>query len=169
MGSGFGPYALVALASAASPTPLAVFRPGWPTRNWWRSRWRSRAAQQPRSAEGESSFGEHRVPSGLILSFNKPTASSHRLAVLCGKQWAGRMADDTNALKLRDDPGPVMFSAFFADQLPPHSCSTLSLVGNRRVGTQMRILVAGYVLLAVVQPSIAQSLPETEQPWAPDH
>jgi hypothetical protein len=63
----------------------------------------------------------------------------------------------------------VMFSAFFADQLPPHSCSTLSLVSNRRVGTRMRILVAGYVLLAVVQPSIAQSLPETEQPWAPDH
>jgi hypothetical protein len=30
----------------------------------------------------------------------------------------------------------------------------LEMVGNRRVGTQMRILVAGRVLLAVIQPSI---------------
>jgi hypothetical protein len=35
-------------------------------------------------------------------------------------------------------------------------------IGNRRVGTQMRIPVVGCVLLAAVQPSFAQKLLTTE-------
>jgi hypothetical protein len=34
----------------------------------------------------------------------------------------------------------------------------LEMVSNRRVGTQMRILVAGRVLLAVIRPSVTQGL-----------
>ena len=37
-----------------------------------------------------------------------------------------------------------------------------STVGNRRVGTQMRILVAGCFLLAAIQPSFAQKVLTTE-------
>ena len=37
-----------------------------------------------------------------------------------------------------------------------------STVGNRRVGTQVRILVAGFCLLAVVQPSFAQTVLKIE-------
>jgi hypothetical protein len=37
-----------------------------------------------------------------------------------------------------------------------------STIGNRRVGTQMRIPLVGCVLLAAVQPSFAQKLLTTE-------
>ena len=100
---------------------------------------------------------------------NKPTASSHRLAVLCGKQ-SGRSYGRRYQRALasgRSRDGDV--SCFLCGPITAAFLFDREFVGNRRVGTQMRILVAGYVLLAVVQPSIAQSLPETEQPWAPDH
>jgi hypothetical protein len=37
-----------------------------------------------------------------------------------------------------------------------------STVGNRRVGTQMRIPLVGCLLLAAIQPSIAQNVLKTE-------
>jgi hypothetical protein len=37
-----------------------------------------------------------------------------------------------------------------------------STIGNRRVGTQMRIPLVGCVLLAAIQPSFAQTLLTTE-------
>jgi hypothetical protein len=46
------------------------------------------------------------------------------------------------------------------DQLPPHSCSSLRL--SVIAGCQMRMLVAGCVVLAVVQPSFARSLLKKE-------
>jgi hypothetical protein len=51
--------------------------------------------------------------------------------------------------------------------IPAVMLFNFNTIGNRRVGTQMRIPLEGCVLLAAIQPSFAQKLPATE-PLMPD-
>jgi hypothetical protein len=81
------------------------------------------------------------IPTGPNLH----TTSS---ATTIGVHATGSTEDFVSALKGRPSPAVMLFN--------------FSTIGNRRVGTQMRIPLVGCVLLAAIQPSFAQKLLTTE-------